>query len=652
MKRIGLAVHNIHEEYSIELIKGVEKFCTENNYQFIIVPISAKHAEKFGFEGRPQAIKEIITIYNFDAMIMSAGPLCTFITKEEFAQDLKKFNIPVVNIGLEIEGFPAVLSDSKNAFVNTISHLIKKHHRKNFLLFTANDNNEDSFLRKQWFLETLKSHNLKIDDSKIINGDFNRLNTVILLNEYIEKNGIDFDCIVCLNDGMALGVIETLKEHGINVPKNVIVTGFDNTNRSLYSTPTLTTIDPQISLQAYNAAFMADCILQKKTFKQIKKIQSIERFRVSCGCINDQNILSESIDAQGNRHNYTKEDIYNIIHTLPQSIDNELYSLHHLVQHTLAAVSLNDFLKVLQKQIERSSLDAMSLFIFDKPKKFDPKKDSYKIPHKVKRIYTYEKNVINSPDFSVSYFNPLRNVFPESTFQKHYSKIIIYPLYETVFQYGYIIVPLDNHDFLFYELILELFSKEITSAIKLNNEQEANLKLESKNSRLAQYNTKITTLSTTDELTGLNNRRGFINLTNKMIKRSVSKKCSGMILFCDMDGLKKINDTYGHEAGDRAILLQSQILRNVCRSSDIISRFGGDEFAIAVDGMDKNGFEAFIKRIEAETKISNECSGEKFKVSISIGSAAFNSAHTDLEKLLDAADKELYKVKAIKHNKK
>lgn len=652
MKRIGLAVHNIHEEYSIELIKGVEKFCLENNYQFIIVPISAKHAEQHGFEGRQQAIKEIITRNNFDAVIVSAGPMCTFITKEEFAQDLKKYDLPIVNVGLEIDDFPAVLSDAKEAFSNTITHLIKKHHRKNFILFTANDNNEDSYKRKMWFLEILKNHNLKIDESRIINGDFNRYNAINLLNEYIEKNGIDFDCIVCLNDGMALGVIDTLKEHGINVPKNVIVTGFDNTNRSLYSTPTLTTIDPRISVQAYNAASMAKSILEKKPFKTIKKIQAVERFRVSCGCVNDQNLFSESIDAAGNKNNYTKEDIYNIIHTQPQIINHELYSLHHMVQHTLAALNLNDFLKILNKQIDRSSLQAMSIFIFDKPKKFDPKKDNYKIPHKVKNIYTYERGVINSPNLDVTYYNPVKNAYPENLFQKTYSKVIIYPLYETIYQYGYIIAPLDNHDFLFYELILELFSKEITSAIKLNNEQEANLKLETKNSRLAQYNTKITTLSTTDELTGLHNRRGFINLASKMIKKSLSNKQNGMILFCDMDGLKKINDTYGHEAGDRAILIQSQILRNVCRSSDIISRFGGDEFAIAINGMDKSGFNTFLKRVDSEAKMVNETSGEKFNVSLSIGSALFDKENSDLEKLLAIADKQLYKVKAKKHQKK
>ena len=110
--------------------------------------------------------------------------------------------------------------------------------------------------------------------------------------------------------------------------------------------------------------------------------------------------------------------------------------------------------------------------------------------------------------------------------------------------------------------MLVLFSKEITSAIKLSNEQITNSKLESKNTKLKIHSSKLDTLSNTDELTQINNRRGFMNLVTKMIKNSISNNRTGLIIFCDMDGLKKINDTYGHEAGDKAIIMQTQILQN------------------------------------------------------------------------------------------
>jgi len=269
--------------------------------------------------------------------------------------------------------------------------------------------------------------------------------------------------------------------------------------------------------------------------------------------------------------------------------------------------------------------------------------------HKVKRVFVYEKLNDKNINTENKIFNPYKEAFPEDTFKHYYRKLVFYPLFESTYQYGYIIVPLENHDYLFYELILESFSKEITASIKLELEQEANTILENKNSRLIEYNTRMATLSTTDELTKINNRRGFTIEANKLLKAAKSKNRYGMILFCDMDGLKKINDTYGHEAGDRAIIAESKILQNISRKSDVIGRFGGDEFALAIEGMDKKSFKLLEQRIIEESNTYNKTNKEKFKVSISIGAAQYTPANNDLEKLLAIADKELYKVKAKKH---
>ena len=118
-----------------------------------------------------------------------------------------------------------------------------------------------------------------------------------------------------------------------------------------------------------------------------------------------------------------------------------------------------------------------------------------------------------------------------------------------------------------------------------------------------------------------------------------------------MDGLKKINDSYGHQAGDRAILTETEILKSVIRDTDVIGRFGGDEFAIAIEGMSKKDFLSFKKRIENASKIINREHNEKFNVSISMGASEFSKENCNLDKLLHEADKELYKVKKRKHAK-
>ncbi|MCR5614420.1 GGDEF domain-containing protein [Treponema sp.] len=651
-KRIGLVVHNIHEEYSIELIRGVEKFCNENKDQLILFPISQKYAERYGFDSRLRGIKEVVNYNNLDGAVFSAGALCSFCPKEEYKESLEKLRpLPIVNIGMNIAGFPSVTSDSEAAFKKTIAHLIEKHNKTQFLLLTSNDSNYDSYIRKKWFLDVLKSKKIKIPNAHILNCEFNRLQATKNFNEYMNKNGTDFECVVCLNDTMALGVIEALTERGINIPDDIIVTGFDNSNRAIFSVPTLTTVDPRISEQGYQAAKILDAVINGDKTKASLKIESKERFRVSCGCISDSNFTNDSMDYDGNIHRFSKQEIYNIIHKLPQQIHNELYSLHQLRRNSLQVVNKQELLKLLPDYLNRISLEALAIFVYDKPKLFSTKNNSYKMPSKVKCMFKYEKQINDADDFSKEYFNPLKELFPPNLFKKSYNKIIVYPLFETNLQYGYVIAPLANRDLLFYEIVLETFSKEITSSIKIFNEEQTNTQLENSNSRLKKYSSLLTTLSTTDELTKINNRRGFINQATKAVKALAQSGKEGVIIFCDMDGLKKINDTYGHKSGDIAIKAEAEVLQNAVRSKDIIGRLGGDEFAIFAEGISKKNFARFRSRIEKETKKINQKLNLPFEISMSLGVAEISKDCFDLEKLLTIADKELYKEKQIKHAK-
>ena len=91
---------------------------------------------------------------------------------------------------------------------------------------------------------------------------------------------------------------------------------------------------------------------------------------------------------------------------------------------------------------------------------------------------------------------------------------------------------------------------------------------------------KLERLSVMDELTGLNNRRGFLTLARQQISLKERNNNDLLLVFFDIDGLKKINDTLGHSIGDYAIMSLANLLRKAFRSSDIIARIGGDEFVI------------------------------------------------------------------------
>jgi diguanylate cyclase (GGDEF)-like protein/PAS domain S-box-containing protein len=159
----------------------------------------------------------------------------------------------------------------------------------------------------------------------------------------------------------------------------------------------------------------------------------------------------------------------------------------------------------------------------------------------------------------------------------------------------------------------------------------------------------LITLSITDLLTGLYNRRGFIMLTEQQLRLSNRSKRGMMLFFTDLDGMKWINDTLGHEEGDRALMEAADVLKEIFRSSDIIARIGGDEFAIlAIDTTDINS-EIIAARLQNLIDIRNRREGRRYTLSVSIGSSFYDpESPCSIDELMAEADKSMYEHKKSK----
>jgi diguanylate cyclase (GGDEF)-like protein/PAS domain S-box-containing protein len=157
---------------------------------------------------------------------------------------------------------------------------------------------------------------------------------------------------------------------------------------------------------------------------------------------------------------------------------------------------------------------------------------------------------------------------------------------------------------------------------------------------------EMRTLSLRDVLTGLYNRRGFFELGEQLERVAVREKRSLAVVFVDLDGLKPINDQFGHEAGDRAINEAAALLRSVCRSADVAVRLGGDEFAVIAMDLDATSFGSFRARIELALAARNMRGDLPFELSFSMG-AAFRPTDREepLETLLARADAAMYSEK-------
>lgn len=178
--------------------------------------------------------------------------------------------------------------------------------------------------------------------------------------------------------------------------------------------------------------------------------------------------------------------------------------------------------------------------------------------------------------------------------------------------------------------------------------QQQHQRLEQEIQERLRAEAQVKHLSLTDELTGLYNRRGFFLLAEQQLKmaRRTQKTCS--LLLVDLDGLKKINDTLGHEMGDIAIVYTAEILKQTFPDSDIVARIGGDEFAIFIPACIDNT-DNFETRLQVNIDCFNVKHDNSYQLSMSLGVKQCHwHENFSLEQLVTQADNLMYERKRSK----
>ncbi len=157
--------------------------------------------------------------------------------------------------------------------------------------------------------------------------------------------------------------------------------------------------------------------------------------------------------------------------------------------------------------------------------------------------------------------------------------------------------------------------------------------------------TELERLSTTDELTGALNRRGFMQQLRLQISAARRYGHAGVLALCDLDDLKKVNDRFGHKAGDLTLIKLFSFLKGQVRETDLIGRIGGDEFAVALTCSDAPGG---LHRVETLSAILDRgttvCDATGRPVLASFGAVAYSGNETP-DTLMQAADRNLYAAK-------
>lgn len=172
--------------------------------------------------------------------------------------------------------------------------------------------------------------------------------------------------------------------------------------------------------------------------------------------------------------------------------------------------------------------------------------------------------------------------------------------------------------------------------------------------RINELERDLRDMSLTDELTGVLNRRGFNLLGEQAVLQAQRDQSPLTVLFFDLDGLKQVNDSFGHDAGSQFLVEIATLLRSTFRGSDIVARIGGDEFAVVIHD---DGAKAKIAmaRMDESAAAMNRSAGRRYPISYSVGEASSDLAVDEsFDQLVSRADAMMYEQKQSKrqHSRK
>ncbi len=229
------------------------------------------------------------------------------------------------------------------------------------------------------------------------------------------------------------------------------------------------------------------------------------------------------------------------------------------------------------------------------------------------------------------------------TSKKRRKTMILEALYFNEEQYGILLVETE-----FNRLTnIDNICKQICTSIKLT--RFMNL-LEGALLEVKKANAILSHESVSDQLTGVFNRRGFLIESEKILEKYKNKDCTGAVIFADLDNLKIINDSFGHDDGDFAIKKAASILKDNLRVSDIVGRIGGDEFVAFIVDIDNSQVNSICTRIKKYAQNFNKHSNKPYNVDISMGVYCFNSMDNEtIDQLMTNADRRLYENKKHKN---
>lgn len=621
-KVIAFIFANFFKDEEQRIMRRVVQECSRHGCKVIFFSTLADFYFNDINDRGEQKIFSAVSVERFDAIVLMS--LAFKLDEEQLAMvgRAQAAGVPVITVDKSFDGCINLVMDYGNCFREIVEHMILFHGYRRVYYMSGMRDNSFSQEREQVYLDTMQRVGVPLEQCRIYYGYFWEQPCRAAMEQMFREieEGLELpEAIICANDSMAMEVGTFLRERGLRVPEDVAVSGFDGLEMEYYYRPRLTTGVYNVDLLIDTVFRLVDEGCPESCREQPIPICNKMRLGRSCGCSGSQehSISSEMVTL--------KLDLQKLM-KYQGDLNQMVVNIGTVKQPDEALQALPGMMGILcykefwfcanEGFLEKDIID------------FGVQKQETEVEDYTEVLEVLHYHNQDEPGWA-EYWEPM--AFGELVPRLHDQLekndfLLITTVHLQGKSMGYTVAALDMDRFWFvgYSAFLASFRH----LIELQRSQKQLMKMYME-----------------DLLTGLYNRNGFYLKVNQLLETAGDQELS--IISLDMDGLKQINDTYGHAEGDEALHSLGRIIQSSL-NQEFGARIGGDEFLIAFLGRDTQArAREIVGCINRGISEYNEVSEKEYAINASIGSYTDCARSHTLDYFLKKADDLMYAQKSL-----
>lgn len=616
-------MERVLSEFQNKLCHGISVGAEKLGYNVVIFSSYGNYGHNARYFVGEQQLYDLPPYEQLDGVIVALDTMEEIESRELIMGKVReKCNCPIVSIREVIEDANNLLVDNSTCMEGIIRHFIEEHKFTKLSFMTGPQDHWDAKERLECFEKIMEEYHLPVEEHQKYYGDFWKNKGEEACDWFLQKEELP-EAIICANDYMAESVASELIGRGYRIPDDICVSGYDGVSTGMAFTPSITTM----TVPFFEMGKKAVEIIHEKQ----KCPQKVENYyfeaqviaRESCGCqkkdddeviqvrreIYEEGKVEKNREVQFDFMSINLGEIYTM-EGIADTISSYIFNVENFSDYALC---LNP--NLIEREDFSTYDDTLELRIaFCNQRNMG----KLRLPYAKKELLPALMTDDERPQ--IWYFAPMHYQDKCLGFEA----FRFYPKGETGKLYqGWNVV----------------LSNKIQDAIMHRKLQDAIGELEYMYDR--------------DSLTGLYNRRGLESHGNKIFEESIEQHKSVFHAVIDLDGMKQINDNYGHPEGDFALRKVTEAMQVVCGEQGICARTGGDEFVVLSNTITEKQGIAWIHEIEEYLNKFNDSDEKEYEIHASVGYVCrVPKTDENMETFTRESDEVMYKNKVANKAKR